>query len=891
MVLRLFSKSKKGSPESDGKTSAATSAQRAAALPGDNAGPEELANAARAASTNKDRSTLIGRINDATTLKSLSQHSGCLALCADQLANVASADDALLLATTPQARLELALGAHNARLRDAVLGAITSETELTDLEHASRSKNKACNRAARERLDRLRSARSSATEAAATASELANAAASLGGDSAVPQKDEHVQARFSALTQKHAVAAQQLVESAAILADYAETAPELSPMPLAPALEQTDTDEDGPDFKALSARFMALQKRLESGTPALQLTQDMQSAGCDWRDAIGSATPDANAIDRVASSTRLFEKVTRCETLLAERADDIAAAIAQPATLTPADLEGLPRKELSSAWKQIAEADAASKTIRTLSSDLNYPANVPAPEVIAQLAERAKIANDLVSAGKARQNELESNFQTQVKRLSDALDDGELKRAEAARGEARSLQEALPGGAANTTRKRFGALLASMQNLRDWQHFATDPKREELCNQMAALAENPNAPDEQADQVKALRAQWNALGGKGPKEIAERFDKVAAQAFEPCRLHYAALAEQRTANIATRKSILAQLETFIGETEWATTDLNAARTILNSARAEWRNAFPVERGANRSFEKRFKTVTDELYAKLQDGWSGNLAAKEKLVETAEAMLDSEEPLQTRLDSAKRLQQQWKDAGPVPRGPDQKLWKRFRAACDTLFNTRDEERNQAQAASAAQQTAAKARLAEFATLLETTEAVNIDRSQLAAMKHDLEEFDNLDRSVMKQARDLEDEFKAKLKTKAAAKKQATLTALLELDVLAAGAEIAGNELPAEVLEGDKVFANRTAPADNAHLDLVIEAETQAGIESPASDGQRRLELQVQWLNAGMNSGARKSSDALELARRWCQLKATSGSDARRERMFAAAKALL
>lgn len=889
MVLRLFSKSKKVSADAGGKATAG--AQRAAAVPGDNAGPDELASAVRTAGSNKERATLIGRINDVATLKSLSQHSGCLALCADQLASVASVNEALLLATTPQARRELLLGAHKPELRNAGLQAITSEAELVDLEHASRSKNKACNRAARERLDRLRNARSSATQAAATADELATAATSLGRDSAIPQKDEILQARFNALAQKHEVAAQELAASTAILADYAEAAPALTPMPLAPAMDATDNDDEGPDFKALSARFKALQQQLESGAPTSQLTQDMHSAGNDWRDAIAAATPDASAIDQVTSSTALFEKVGRCEALLAERADDIATAIAQPASLTPADLQALPRKELAAAWKQVEQADSTNKTIRQLSSGLNYPAKVQAPAVIEQLAARAKIASDLVNAGKARQSELENSFQTQVKRLADALDAGELKQAEAARGEARALQEALPGGAANATRKRFGTLLANMQNLRDWQHFATDPKREELCTQMAALAENPVEPDEQADQVKALRAQWNALGGKGPKELAERFDKAAAQAFEPCRLHYAVLAEQRTANIATRKSILTQLETFVSATDWADTDLAAARTILNSARTEWRNAFPVERGANRSLEKSFKTVTDELYAKLQDGWSGNLATKEKLVETAEAMLNSEEPLQARLESAKRLQQQWKDAGPVPRGPDQKLWKRFRAACDALFNTRDEERNQAQAESAAQQTAAKARLTEFATLLEATAAVDVDRSQLTAMKQDLEEFDNLDRSIIRQARDLEDQFKAKLKTKASAKKQATLTALKELDVLAAAAEAAGNELPAQVLEGDKVFASRKAPAQHAHLDLVIEAETQAGIESPASDGQRRLELQVQWLNAGMNSGARKSSDALELARRWCELTATSDSDSRRERLFAAANALL
>lgn len=876
MVLRLFSKS-------NAKTEPVQSEQPV--LPAEDAGVEALVSAAKATTSSKDRASLIGRIGDPGVLRELASHTGCLALCADRLLELTTLQEALSLATTAPARQELALGTHNWELRDAQLGAITSEAELTELEHASRSKNKACNRTARERLERLRSARTSADEAAATANELANAAAAL------VSAEGHLLERFNALDTKHAAAAKKWTESATTLAEFAESAPALSPMPLPPEEEQAQPTDKGPDFRALANRFAALQQKIESGTSANALADDMQKAGNDWRDAISKATPDANSIDRVANCTTIYEQVSTNDARLTERADDIAALDDQDTQLTPEQLTKLPRKELADAWHQVGKAEATSKAIRKITKGINYPPSVPASATITALNERAIKAKALVSAGKVRQSDLESSFQTQVKRLAEALDAGELKKAEAARGEARSLQEALPGGAAQSTRKRFGALLANMQNLRDWQHFATDPKRDELCQQMTELADNPQTPDDQAEQVKALRTQWNALGGKGPKEVAERFDAAAARAFEPCRAHYAELAEQRTANLATRKSILAQLETFVSETNWSNTDLNAARNILNSARTEWRNAFPVERGANRALEKRFKTVTDELYGKLQDGWSGNLAAKEKLVEAAEGLLVSEDPLPGRLDQAKRLQQQWKGAGPVPRGPDQKLWKRFRAACDALFNTRDAERNQAQAEYSAQQTAAKARLAEFAKLLATTEPADIDRSQLAAMKSDMDNFDNLDRAVIKEARELEDQFKTKLKTKAAAKKQQLLVTLESLDTRAADAEHAGNELPEQVLEGDKVFATRAAAEENAHLDLVLEAESQAGIDSPPDDAQRRLELQVQWLNAGMNSGSRKATDALELASRWCALKSTSSSSALRARLFTAAKALL
>jgi len=904
MVLRLFSKTNaKSATGSKTENTAPDARIQRPALPAEDASVDELVSAVQATKVHKDRATLIRRIDDASAVRGIASNAGCLAPCADRLFELSTLEDALALATTAAARQELALGTHQATLRDAVLKAITSEEELNELEHASRSKNKACNRTARERLERLRAARHSASETTRLAAELASAAAALvnkadselAHDSRASKSatatEEHVRARFDALAAKHTAAANQWAESAAILAEYAETAPALSPMPLPPEEVPPEVANKGPDFGILASAFIALQQQLESGESVSAIASNMQQAGDRWRAAISTATPDAHSIDQVANCTAIFEQVSKSEALLAKRADQIGQLATDEPTLSPQELAELPRKELAAAWLQVDKADALSKTIRKVTKGLSYPKSVPLPQVINELYARAEAAQALCSAGKARQKEIEDGFATEVIRLSAALDTGELKKAEAARGEARALQEALPAGAAQPLRKQFGALLANMQNLRDWQHFATDPKREELCQQMTELADNPLAPTDQAEQVKALRAQWNELGGKGPKDIAERFDAAATRAFEPCRVHYAELAEQRTANLAARRSILTQLETFVGDTNWDITDLNAARTILNSARTEWRNAFPVERGPNRALEKSFKRVTDELYEKLQTGWSDNLAAKEALVSTAEALLESEEPLAGRLEQAKRLQQQWKTAGPVPRGPDQKLWKRFRAACDTLFNTRDAERNQAQEKYAAQQTAAKARLLEFADLLETTAAADIDRSQLAAMKNDLDKIGKLDRSVQKQALELEGQFKAKLKSKAAIKKQLALTALERLDSMAAAAEIAGDPLPTEVLEGDKVFSTRAAGADNAHLDLVLEAESQAGIESPASDAQRRLELQVQWLNAGMNSGARKSSDALELASRWCGLSATKVSDALRERLFTAAKAML
>ena len=892
MVLRLFSKSSTDSKSSNSSDSESNSGSSSARSDIDLTGsaPEELARAARQAQSSKERQAIISHINDVQTLQTLAEASGCLAPCADQLASIDSIDTALSLVLNLAnngditAQIELAMSTHNNELRAAQINQFTTEEDLVALEHASRSKNKACNRLARARLDTLRQARVTASEAAAQTQEFAANAERL-------ENDAHLNARFEALAQKHASAVEAHAVSVAVLKEFKEHAPALVDMPRPPQQPDLENADAGPDFAGLSQSFSQLQKQLEDGTKAEKLTEAMNKASAEWQVAIAQATPDVKSIDAVTQSSALYEAVRNNEALLTEREPAMEELLAQTPELATTDIAGLKRNELPSVWIARSTAVEQTKQIASLTKGINYPKNVTPPAVIALLAQRKQVLSDLLDACKTLQTKIEKDFSEQVKHLNNALEAGELKRAEAARGEARSLQDALPPGAANNSRKRFGALLSNMQNLRDWQHFATDPKREELCAQMQSIADNPKHPDEQADLVKNLRAQWNALGGKGPKEIAEKFDEAAARAFEPCRLHYAKLTEKRGENLATRKKILDQIEEFVSTTDWANADLNGARTILNSARKEWRDAFPVERSANKKLEKRFQTATDTLYSKLQDGWGENLAAKEQLVTSAESLLTSEDPLPERLDAAKKLQQRWKQAGPVPRGPDQKLWKRFRTACDALFNTRDEERSANQARYAADQTAANQRLDAFEQAIANTEAKALERSLLNTVKSDLDEFEHLDRDVIKRARRLEETFTAKLAQKAAAAKAQKLSDLKTLDIKAAASELAGESVSDEVKAQNSSFSSRTEAEANAHLDLVLEAETEAGIESPASNSQRRLELQVERLNAGMNSGARSTKNAMELASQWCALKATPESEALRSRLFAAAEVLL
>jgi hypothetical protein len=63
-----------------------------------------------------------------------------------------------------------------------------------------------------------------------------------------------------------------------------------------------------------------------------------------------------------------------------------------------------------------------------------------------------------------------------------------------------------------------------------------------------------------------------------------------------------------------------------------------------------------------------------------------MALKMEIVEKAESLSNNMNWKETTTELI-RLQKQWKEIGPVPRRDSDKLWRRFRAACDTFFNNK------------------------------------------------------------------------------------------------------------------------------------------------------------------------------------------------------------
>ena len=456
------------------------------------------------------------------------------------------------------------------------------------------------------------------------------------------------------------------------------------------------------------------------------------------------------------------------------------------------------------------------------------------------------------------QKALADSLRQVLDKLEEALESKQLKESRQHFKAAQQLAKGLDHRHGKSLQPRMHLLGGQLRELTDWQGFATRPKQESLCEQMEYLANQPMEPEAKAERIKELQNEWRGLGGSSDRDLWSRFKQASDQAYEPCKAYFSAKSGLKQANLETRKTICDQLGTFLDNADWNNIDWKAAERIHQTAREEWKAAWPVEFRDNRPVQKRFDDLLKQLEAPLDTERKKNEALKQGIVERAEALIEHE-PLGDAMSQAKALQTEWTGIGITRHREDRKLWQAFRKACDQIFARRDARKNE-------QEQLSREADEKAGPVLESCQSAGSD-SSLDVLKATLAELDSLrneplsagskervsqERSRLSglvSTRQLQDQIDT-WKTWINARSSSTL------DSEALPKHWAG--LAADVGQPDPV-------------ELVIRAEILAEVPSPAEDQGRRMEIQVQRLAEGMgnaSSDSDKSRQLEMLVANWC-----------------------
>ncbi len=198
--------------------------------------------------------------------------------------------------------------------------------------------------------------------------------------------------------------------------------------------------------------------------------------------------------------------------------------------------------------------------------------------------------------------------------------------------------------------------------------------------------------------LQKLHEDWKEIGPvpqDKKDEIWERFKAASDKINQIRREHYSKLQEEQGANLETKKALCEKAEEIVNE-EYASVNAWQKKSAeLSEVFNVWKTIGPASKKDNEAIWARFKASMDTFFEKkkaffasMKDRQTENLERKTQLCLEAEALMDSTD-WKNAAEQLKKLQEEWKTIGPVPKRHTDKIWKRFRSACDTFFNRKNE----------------------------------------------------------------------------------------------------------------------------------------------------------------------------------------------------------
>ena len=198
------------------------------------------------------------------------------------------------------------------------------------------------------------------------------------------------------------------------------------------------------------------------------------------------------------------------------------------------------------------------------------------------------------------------------------------------------------------------------------------------------------APDEAAATIKQLRATVTEAQAVGDLEsLDRRLEALTGLVAEQRERRRAERVEKLAEAKQHKERIVAEAERLAASNDW-----RAGADRMRALLEEWKVLPRLERNADDTLWRRFSTARTTYtrrrkthFSELHEKRESARVVKEKLVKEAEALSSSTEWGPT-AGAYRDLMRRWKEAGPAPKGVDDQLWQRFRAAQDTFFGARD-----------------------------------------------------------------------------------------------------------------------------------------------------------------------------------------------------------
>ncbi len=230
------------------------------------------------------------------------------------------------------------------------------------------------------------------------------------------------------------------------------------------------------------------------------------------------------------------------------------------------------------------------------------------------------------------------------------------------------------------------------QELRDLDLKKNLESKIVLCEKAEELLLESNVID--AFRIlQDLHDQWREIGPVPAEmrvEIWNRFKEATSKINKKHQDHFVDLKNEQKTNLDAKIALCEKAEELCNMEINSNKDWTARSNELIELQKVWKTIGFAPKKDNAKIYKRFRDACDaffnrkrEYYGVFKEEQNNNLQLKLDLCIQAEALKESNEWKKT-TEELIALQQRWKEIGPIHHKQSEKVWKRFRTACDTFF---------------------------------------------------------------------------------------------------------------------------------------------------------------------------------------------------------------
>lgn len=202
--------------------------------------------------------------------------------------------------------------------------------------------------------------------------------------------------------------------------------------------------------------------------------------------------------------------------------------------------------------------------------------------------------------------------------------------------------------------------------------------------------------NELTNKLNNLRDLWKTTGHvprENADEVISRYRNALDLFFETRSSFYQAQDQKREENAEKKLALLEKLKPYAEYQSNKAKEWNKATDEVLAIQKEWKEIGPAPKEQNKELWKTYREICDTFFNKkghyfksFDEERQANLDAKEAICAKAEELAESQD-WEATAAALKQLQQDWNDVGPVHQRHSNKVWKRFRAACDKFFEKR------------------------------------------------------------------------------------------------------------------------------------------------------------------------------------------------------------